>query len=181
MNWPSFAAAAIACMCQPQPEASRTACICCAGVIASRAARHSAFASLSRSLRISSRVRIISGDVATRSYSAVSRGNGCGVGAKGLAEARRRQRRVPVVGGQHRRVAGACRIAVPEPLRGASRPVAPAILFAQRLGHRIDGLGRTRPVASPERGTHVPLVRALVEVARITLREERQRPRVAAP
>jgi len=98
-----------------------------------------------------------------------------------LAEPRRGQRRIPVVGRQHGRITAAGGLAIAALLGGARVPVAPAILVAQRLGHFGKRPLHERPVADPQRGTHAPLVAALVEVVGVHFREEFQRARMATP
>ena len=69
----------------------------------------------------------------------------------------------------------------PTASRRASGPVAPAVLAAERLGHRLDRLRRATPVAGPERRPRVPLVRHVVEVNCVGAGEEFERTRRAAP
>ena len=89
--------------------------------------------------------------------------------------------RVPVVRRQHGLVRLAGLAGVAELFAGPCRPVAPARLRAQGLGHRGDGRRCFAPVAGPQRGAGAPFVAAFVEVILVHLAEELERARVTAP
>ncbi len=96
-------------------------------------------------------------------------------------QSRGRVRGIPVVGRDDGGIQLACLRNVAELLARPRRPVAPAWLVAQVIGHRRDCSCHFAPVTGPERSADVPLVGALVEVVLVRETEEFERARMTAP